>query len=427
MTQSDASPAQSDLAGPSPRPLPSANASQTAARPGAEPQRRQRAGTFRVQALRSRLEIEPLRQFWESCEPGRDSDLDFFMFVTEHIEGCLRPHVLVLWEGQTPRALLAGRIDIARIPIKAGYFTVPVPELKILRIVHGGFLGELSEETSGLLVSSLIDSLTAGEADAAMLESVNVDSPLIASIRSLPSRFCADRLIHPTIHRMRDMSGVSGPFQSHLSSHARYQQRQRTAKLNRDFRAVRIERYRSMDDLPKLVASAERIAEKSYQRGLGVGFSRTPFVEARLQFEARIGWLRGFVLHLDDEPCAFWIGSLHNGTFVSSYLAFDPSYSEYSPGMYLLLIAMEELWADGSAVSVYDFGIGDAFYKERLSNRHAEEAPLYIFAPRLKPLAINAIRSVVGTATQSIRNSEMLAPQLQKLKRWLRRRAAERN
>ncbi|MDR3489986.1 MAG: GNAT family N-acetyltransferase [Bradyrhizobium sp.] len=384
------------------------------------------AGPYRIQTLRSREEIEPFREFWNACNPVRDCDLDFYLFVTEHIDGCLRPHVAVLLEGERPRALLAGRIDVAKIPIKAGYLALPVPELKILRIVHGGALGELSSETAQLLVSSVINSLSTREADAAMLESVEVNSPLTECARALPSRFCSDWLFQTIPHRMWNMSGAGGPFQTHLSSNARYQQRKRAAKLKSSFGEVRVERFRTPDELSQLMTSAETIAEKSYQRGLGVGFLRTPFVAARLAFEAQKGWLRGFVLYLDNQPCAFWIGSLRNGTFVSNYLAFNPTYSDYSPGMYLLLIAMEEIWADGSVVRLFDFGGGDAPYKERLANVCVEETQIYIFAPRLKPLAINALRSTIGAVSHSIKRSETLAPQLQKLKRWLRSRAAKR-
>ena len=383
-------------------------------------------GRYQIRTLRSRAEIESFREFWNRCEPGRDCDLDFYLFVAEHIDSCLGPHALVLLEGETPRALLAGRIDIVKIPVKAGYFAVPVPDLKILRIVHGGVLGEVDDERASLLVSSIIASLDAGTADAAMLESAEINSPLVECARRSPSWLCSDRLIQPMLHRMRDMSGASGPFQAQLSSHARYQQRQRIAKFKRAFGDVRLERFDSPGDLPELMAAAESITHTSYQRGLGVGFSRTPFVEARLEFEAKKGWLRGFVLYFDKGPRAFWIGSLHNGVFVSNYLAFDPSYSDYSPGMYLLLAAMEEIWTDEPALRLFDFGIGDAFYKERFSNRCVEETPVYIFAPRLKPVAVNLLRSAVGGVSRSIQRSEKLAPHLKTMKRWLRRRAAER-
>ena len=60
-------------------------------------------------------------------------------------------------------------------------------------------------------------------------------------------------------------------------------------------------------------------------------------------FLARAGWLRGYVLSLEGTPGAFWIGTLRNGVFVSDYLAFDPAFADYAPGIYLMVKAIETL------------------------------------------------------------------------------------
>src|SRR5262249_31153799 len=113
---------------------------------------------------------------------------------------------------------------------------------------------------------------------------------------------------------------------------------------------------------------------------------------ARLAFRARAGGLRGFVLNLDGRPGAFWIGTLRNGVFVSDYLAFDPAFKEYAPGMYLTLKVID---APGPARQI-DFSLGDGRYKERLSNRAVEEAQVHIFAPNLRGLSTNVLRSILG-------------------------------
>ena len=41
-----------------------------------------------------------------------------------------------------------------------------------------------------------------------------------------------------------------------------------------------------------------------------------------------------YLLTLNDEPSAFWIGCVYNGNFSSDYLAFDPKFSEHSPGRF---------------------------------------------------------------------------------------------
>ena len=86
---------------------------------------------------------------------------------------------------------------------------------------------------------------------------------------------------------------------------------------------------------------ADQITGKSYQRGLGVGFVNDPQARERLRLKATKGWLRAYVLYLADCPCAFWMGDINRGIFGSDYLAFDPAFAKYSPGMYLILQVIE--------------------------------------------------------------------------------------
>lgn len=375
--------------------------------------------TYRIEVLKSRAEIEAIREFWSCCCPGRDADLDFYLFFVSLSAETLRPHVVVLYREDIPKALLAGRLEEGRVSVKAGYYVLPVPRLRILRFVHGGCLGEVTNETAKLFVSSIMDSLTASEADVAMLEPVDINSPLVRYASTLPSWVCSDHLIYPEVHRMRDMSGETGAFLARLSSHGRYQHRQRVSKLTRDFPNNRIERFSAPDQVARLMRDVESVAKRSYQRGLGVGFSETAYIESRLEFEARKGWLRAFVLYLDDKPRAFWIGSLRNQMFLSDFLGFDPDYAQYSPGMYLLINVLEKMSSDPSDGSVarIDFGIGDAFYKERLSNRHHQEAPVYIFAPNIKAVAVNSLRSAVGALNRLAKYSLQTMPWLGNVKR----------
>src|SRR5262245_49550892 len=129
---------------------------------------------YRIQVLHSRAEIEALRDFWNSCCPGRDADLDFYLLIAALSVQTLRPHVVVLFKGNTPKAVLAGRLEEARVAIKAGYYVLPTPRLRILRFVYRGCLGELTDETAKMFVGSITASLASGEADAALIEHVEV-------------------------------------------------------------------------------------------------------------------------------------------------------------------------------------------------------------------------------------------------------------
>ncbi|WP_425908314.1 GNAT family N-acetyltransferase [Nitrobacter sp. TKz-YC02] len=383
---------------------------------------------YRIEILRTHLEVEALREFWNACNPRRDADLDFFLFIVDIYGEAERPHVVVLYERDVPRALLAARLEVGYVSVKLGYFALPVPKLRILQIVHGGWLGDITEVNSKLLIGSILNSLATGEADAASLHSPDLDSPIVRSARMLRYWWCADHCVASQARRVRDLSGPPGSFMSSLSQNERYQQRKRARNLAQAFRNCRIECFRSSAEIDRLVRDAEVIAAKSYQRGLNVGFSETPEIRSRLEFEARKGWLRGYILYLDEQPSAFWIGSLRNQVFLSEYLSFDPAYAKYTPGMYLMMKVIENLNDDerlDDPVRLIDFGIGDTSYKERLANRHWQESAVYIFAPRIKAVWTNALRSSVGLMNRSAKHMLRLTPWLASIKRTWRARVAQ--
>jgi hypothetical protein len=379
---------------------------------------------YQIRILRTREEIEAIRGFWYGCCSSRDADLDFYLFIVDLYPETLRPHVVVLYDGDTPKALLAGRLDASSLSVRVGYLAFPVPKMRILQFVHGGWLGDISSANAKLLIGSIVETLSAGEADAASLHCPEASSPLVYWATRLPNYLCSDHLIRPQAHRVRDVPETAGAFLVSLSQNERYRQRKRVRGIEQDFSNCKIELFTTLDRVERLMRDAEAVAKLSYQRGLGIGFSEAPIIKARLEFEARMGWLRAYVLYLDGHPTAFWICSLRNGTFLSDYLAFDPAHAQYEPGLYLIVRVMEELCGASreqtAAVKRVDFGIGDASYKERLSNNHWHESSVYIFAPNIKALWVNALRSVAGVMNHSAKALMSKAPLLGKIKRMWR-------
>jgi len=150
-----------------------------------------------IRVLRTREQLKSLRDSWQSCDPCRDADFDFFLFFIDLNPEALRPHVIVIYEAGIATAILAGRLDVTRIPVRVGYFNFPVPKLRIFNFVYGGWLGDRSEKSAKLLIGSVLEGLRAGEADAAMLHYADLASPLVHCATSLPSKLCIDHLIEP--------------------------------------------------------------------------------------------------------------------------------------------------------------------------------------------------------------------------------------
>ncbi len=151
-----------------------------------------------------------------------------------------------------------------------------------------------------------------------------------------------------------------------------------------------------------------------------MGFSKTRFVQELLTLEAAKGWLRGFVLYAGPQPCAFLIGNVYSNTFLNEYFGHDPAYSKHSPGMYLLMHAIEELCRDG--VAAIDFGIGKAFYKERFANSHWNESTIYIYAPTWTGMRVKALRTMallINSVGKRLLERAHVADRIKKL--WRRR------
>jgi hypothetical protein len=338
-----------------------------------------------VRVLRTRSEVEELREFWNSCRV-RDADLEFFLFIVDLYPEAVRPHVVVTYRNGSPQALLLGRLEEKPMEFRVGYSRFKTNKIRVLTFIHGGIVGGAVDHDAVCLVESIRSSLRSGEAEVACFESLDVSGPLF--VRSLDSSgFLTRRLLDNNRHYSRILDVGSKTFLESLTSNERNNHKRRTRKLFDSHKErIRIECFRKPSEVDRLMRDAETVTSKSYQRGLGVGFCLTLQTRERFDFEASRGWLRGYVLYIGEEPAAYWIGSLYRGTFYSGYMAYDPVQAKTAPGTYLTVEVLRDLSVSNAhepAVNV-DFGPGEAEYKARFGNRSQVLAKVFMFAPRFR-------------------------------------------
>jgi hypothetical protein len=360
----------------------------------------------RMRTVRVLAEVDELKDFWARCPTHRDADFDFYLFYLRNSPEVVRPHVIVLYRDGRPHAMLVGRLEKRGIDIRFGYIRLISFRLRTLTFMYGGVLGDISVAAEAKEVISCIEeSLRAGEADAAFLEYLPVDSPLHDCARSLPNPLRINHFAESRIHRIRTLANGTSFLES-LSSHERNNQKRRARRLAETFGdKVRIQCFHDGSALQQLMEHAESIAEKSYQRSLGVGFANTPKMRKRLELEAQKKWLRAHVLYLNDQPCSFWICSFYNGTLYSDFMAFDREYGKYAPGMYLVINVIEEIRCeDGNQKAArIDFGIGDSEWKSILGNQSWREELLCIFAPTATAVGVNSLQTLVTAIDRAAR------------------------
>jgi Acetyltransferase (GNAT) domain len=377
-----------------------------------------------VKVLATPADILRHRFLWTRWPGTRDSDLDFFLHVAARRPEVLAPYVAVAYRGENPEAMLIGRLERRRVPVKFGYVRLPTPEIRVLNFVYGCLRGNGSPENSAGLVGDVLGMLRRREADLAIFEHLPVDSHLYRAVDALP-RFL-ERGMPPEqqVHWQLQLPQNSEALYAILSPKHRQNYRRKARKLLSDFSDdVRVERYTEVSD--RMFAEVESIASKTYQRALGFGFDGTPEMRERWKLAAAADWLRVSILYVQGKPCAYWSAMAYHGTLWGDHVGYDPSFSSYSPGMYLLLTSLSELcdgkWKDN--VARVDFGLGDAEYKTVLSNCSFKESLVYVYGTTLRGMAMNLLSTSVAFADRTAKKFLARNDLLEKTKRLWRNHA----
>lgn len=376
-----------------------------------------------VRLLTTVAEIEQIRTEWEAMQWHPNADIDYFLLINQLHQQ--EPRVFVIREGDEVVAIGAGRLGRRQLKCSFGYKTVFAPEVAELSIISGGLMGKSDDATLKLFVANLISQLKAGAADVASIAEVKTDSPLWKMINRSPSWPCRDMTPMPQLHYGITLpKSKDGLFMNMKSKH-RTNLRRLGRILERDFPdGVNVRCFAEVSEVPRFCDEAEFVAAKSYLRALGVGFFDNAAARDQMSLYAARGAFRGYVLYIKEKPCAFWYGNLYKSVFFIGMTAFDPEFSDYEIGTILLIQVLEDLVENGNGVTRFDFGLGEAAYKSKFSTEVWSEAKLLIFAPSVRGIGINLIRTPLLSGNKLLREMLKRLNLEAKIKRiWRNRRS----
>jgi hypothetical protein len=353
---------------------------------------------------RSAEEVEATRYAFDALPPPYvDADLDYALAVVRTNPATIRPHVVVLERAGAPVGLAVGRIEGSAFGARLGYFSIYRPRLRVLRIFHGGIAGADDYATAHALVRALDGALRSGEADVLVVPAVRVDSALDHALAETSSPVRRQFFVESTTHRRLVLPSTFDEWLAGRDRKSRYNLKRSGALLEKEFEGrYTVDRFEHPEDFDRIVEHLDRIAAKTYQRGLGAGFADTPERRELVRIALDRGWFRAWVLRIDDEPIAFWQGTVRDGTYFSNNTGYDPAFARFGVGTYVQMKMLEDLCADPS-VGVLDFGWGDADYKARFGTESWDERDIVVFAPTIKGIRVNAIRTAVVAADRAAR------------------------
>jgi CelD/BcsL family acetyltransferase involved in cellulose biosynthesis len=345
---------------------------------------------------RSTPELDALSDSWAAIGVGYvDAEFDYFSAVALNREEVLRPHVIVLEDDYGPRSLAVGWVERSRLGCRIGYKAVYRPALQMLRIAHGGIAGATDEESAAAVARELDRALANGEADVLLVPAVRIDSPLDRALRGLSGGLRVERPSRPAVHRALALPATYDDFLARRDAKSRYNLKRTNAKIEQTFGGrLDVSVLAAPESFERIFSDLERIAAKTYQRGLRAGFADTPDRRAYVRVALGRGEFRAWVLSIDGVPIAFWQGIGRGRTFVLSNAGYDPEFARFGVGTYVQMRMFRDLIED-PLVDVVDFGWGDADYKARFGTESWLEHDVLIFAPSPKGVRVRLVRAAV--------------------------------
>ena len=351
---------------------------------------------YTVTTARSVKEVEEIRDIWKKIQIGPAADIDYYLTVVNSRKQVVRPHVIILSHDKYIESMLVGRIEDMRLEFKFGYKTLFRPKVRSLTIVEGGILGNTSYTNCAALISEVVTSLKQREADIVSFSEIPIDSNIYKIAKKMLGFLCRDHF--PTVHPHYKMT-LPATIDDFLRVRKnRKRLRNEMRRLQKSCSGnVAIKIFRERGQIDEFWRDAYKISKKTYQYALGGSFVNNIETPHLLTFLADRGWLRAYILYLEEKPLAFDLGYLHKNTYYDKNTGYDPKYKKFGVGTILLLKIIEDLCSD-CHIHYIDFGAGDSAEKRRFCDLKCEEASFYIFKPKMKGVKLNAMRTISGAS-----------------------------
>jgi CelD/BcsL family acetyltransferase involved in cellulose biosynthesis len=160
--------------------------------------------------------------------------------------------------------------------------------------------------------------------------------------------------------------------------------------------------------LRKLLELTNAIGGKNRRAGLArdiIGLHRR---DQYLQWTAKTGRMRGYVLSIAGRPVAAWIGSRFGNTFYLDVCEQEPAFKKYRPGHFLAMRIKEDLIGN-TDIRLVDFQAAPPEYRNCHGNRSLRERDMTLYAQTGRGLALNFLDTTGAIFSSAAGNASKLA------------------
>ena len=255
-------------------------------------------------------------------------------------------------------------------------------------------LGPITPARMQALVQAAAAESRARGADFLLAEDLDDPSPLRSAFEQLAAQRWhpfSPTGVQPRL-RIR-IPAEPNDYWNQFSSKTKYNFRRAARKLE-----ATLETHRTADQIPLFLQRAHEISLRTWQsRALGLRVQNSAYEANVFELACRLNAFRSYTLMRHGQPIAFIIGRQYSGCFWLEEIGYDPAFSEFSPGTTLLVQALTDLLTHNPP-QWFDFGGGDAAYKQLLANEHGLSGNLILLAPGLRRTASLQLTSLTRQA-----------------------------
>lgn len=372
-------------------------------------------------------ELENLREVWERLNYNPNADIDYYKALISSSNNHVRPCILTFWENNSITALFIGRLEKRSINIAIGYKSFFAFELDSLTIIYGGILGELRAEILAVFFEKIKQLFSEKVASMVFVNFIDDKCKFFELVEGWKTKrqlmIFGDKNLHWKMLCPESMDNyyktISYKFRKNLNRARRKLSNTQSPKVN--FR-----NYTQKEEVGIFLELAEAIAQKSYQRGIGVGFAKSQREEALTRIAANKSWMSSYVLFLNDSPIAFERIYNYRGALYCQDAAYDPKFRNVEAGTNLFLHIIEQA-CQKKEIKEIDFGFGDAEYKRRFGSAHWCERQIYIFDKSLRNYFIYFLFNITRNLNSKLKAYSQKMGIMQAIKREWRKLLTPKN
>lgn len=351
-----------------------------------------------VQVAESLPAVVALRPIWRKWTYSLNTDLDYYLDNLNTDSTILHPYVITVSQKGIPQAMLVGQVRKCRVSTIVSSVHIRGPKAKVLEVITGGRMGRQSAAIDKVLVLQLRNALRDAGVDLLCFQRLPLQSELFREIQEVPGLL--GRVPHVFCYSVVPLTAPEGKRARALSGKNRREVRRKTRILERAFPGkTRFQCFSGSVELGTGLRDAAAVRLTTWQHHLDGCAPDTWNGRDNLALCARRGWLRIFVMYVDDSPVAFLIGQHCHQTFYCQHAGYRPDFGRYSVGSLLTAWAFESLAAAG--VEQADLGEGGQEHNRRLGCRFYEEGTVHLYSPTLRGLCV----SLFFAAAQAVRAS----------------------